>query len=390
MKKKIAILGSTGSIGENTLKIIKSDKKNFDVVLLSTNKNINKVLNQAKEFKVNNIIISDLKSFQKAKLKNKSSKIKIFNNFDIFNKIFKKKNDLIMSSITGLEGLTPTLKSIKHTKNILIANKESIICAWSLIKKELKKYKTNFIPVDSEHFSIWSLLENNKTTNIDKIYITASGGPFLHLPENKFKNISIKKALKHPNWKMGKKISIDSATLTNKLFEIIEAKNIFDIDYKKIFVLVHPDSYVHAIIKFKNGLTKILIHDTSMKIPIFNAMYFDDKNKQIPSRKIDLKKLNSLNLTKPNIKKFQALNILKLLPNKSSLFETILISTNDEIVNLFLNKKISFDKIVPTILKIIRSKNFVKYKRISPKNLNNITELSKIVRFKIKSMVYKI
>ena len=116
MKKKIAILGSTGSIGENTLKIIKSDKKNFDVVLLSTNKKINKVLNQAKEFKVNNIIISDLKSFQKAKLKNKSSKIKIFNNFDIFNKIFKKKNDLIMSSITGLEGLTPTLKSIKHTK----------------------------------------------------------------------------------------------------------------------------------------------------------------------------------------------------------------------------------------------------------------------------------
>ena len=390
MKKKIAILGSTGSIGENTLKIIRNDKKNFDVVLLSTNKNINKVLNQAKEFQVNNIIISDFTSYKKAKIKVKNSKIKIFNNFDIFNKIFKKKNDLIMSSITGLDGLKPTLKSIKHTKSILIANKESIICGWSLIKKELKKNKTKFIPVDSEHFSIWSLLQNNKISNIDKLYITASGGPFLKLSKDKFKEISIKNALKHPNWKMGKKISIDSATLMNKLFEVIEAKNIFDIDYKKIFVLIHPNSYVHAIIKFKDGLTKILVHDTSMKIPIFNAIYFDDKKKKISSKEIDLKKLNNLNLTKPDINKFPALNILKLLPNKTSLFETILISTNDEIVDLFLNKKISFDRIVPTIIKIIKFKNFTKYKRISPKNLDNITELNKIVRFKIKSMVYKI
>ena len=176
----------------------------------------------------------------------------------------------------------------------------------------------------------------------------------------------------------------------NKLFEVIEAKNIFNIDYKKIFVLIHPDSYVHAIIKFKNGLTKILIHDTSMKIPIFNAIYSNDNNKKIFSNEIDLKKLNNLNLIKPDMQKFSALKILKLLPNKSSLFETILISANDEIVNLFLNKKISFDRIVPTIIRIIKSKKFLKYKRIYPKNLNNITELNKIVRFKIKSMVYKI
>ena len=140
-----------------------------------------------------------------------------------------------MSSITGLSGLEPTLKSIRFTKKILIANKEAIICGWNLINKELKKYNTKFIPVDSEHFSIWSLLQNNKTQNIDKIYITASGGPFLKLALNKFSKISIKKALKHPNWKMGKKISIDSATMMNKLFEIIEAKNIFNLEYKKIF-----------------------------------------------------------------------------------------------------------------------------------------------------------
>ena len=174
MKKKIAILGSTGSIGETTLEIIKKDKKNFVVNLLTTNKNINKIFKQSKEFKVKNIIISDLSSYKKAKIKFKKSSINIYNSFDHLNKIIKTKNDLVMSSITGLNGLLPTLKSIKHTKKILIANKESIICGWNLINKDLKKYNTNFVPVDSEHFSIWSLLQNYNSNDIDKIFITAN------------------------------------------------------------------------------------------------------------------------------------------------------------------------------------------------------------------------
>ena len=174
MKKKIAILGSTGSIGENTLRIIRKDKKNFEITLLSTNKNLTKILKQAKEFKVKNILIRDLKTYQKAKFKLINSNFKIYNDFNNLKKIFKIKNDFIMSSITGLNGLEPTLKTIRFTKKILIANKEAIICGWNLIDKELKKYNTKFIPVDSEHFSIWSLLQNNKTQNIDKIYITAS------------------------------------------------------------------------------------------------------------------------------------------------------------------------------------------------------------------------
>ncbi len=389
MKRKIAILGSTGSIGENTLQIIKKDKKNFEITLLSTNKNLTKILKQAKEFKVKNILIRDLKTYKKAKLKLNKSNFKIYNDFNNLKKIFKKKNDFIMSSITGLNGLEPTLKTIRFTKKILIANKEAIICGWNLIDKELKKYNTKFIPVDSEHFSIWSLLQNNKTQNIDKIYITASGGPFLKLPLNKFSKITIKKALNHPNWKMGKKISIDSATMMNKLFEIIEAKNIFNLDYKKIFALIHPKSYVHAIIKFRNGITKILIHETSMKIPIFNALYYNDLNKKISSKEIDINILNNLNLSKPNTKRFKALKFIKMLPKKISLFETILITANDEIVKLFLKNKISFQKIVPTIHKIIKYKDFKKFKKIKPKNLDNITELSKFVRFKIQSIVYK-
>ena len=151
-----------------------------------------------------------------------------------------------MCAITGLEGLKPTLEAISFSKKIAIANKESIICGWNLIKKKLKKYKTDFIPVDSEHFSIWSLLGNYSNYNIEEIIITASGGPFLNFPLNKFKNITPKKAINHPNWKMGKKISVDSATLVNKVYEVIEAQRIFDIDIKKFKILIHPKSYVHG------------------------------------------------------------------------------------------------------------------------------------------------
>ena len=386
MKKKIAILGSTGSIGKSLIEIIKKDKKNFEITLLTANKNDKELIKQAKYFKVKNLIVTDKVAFESLKKKNFSKKINIYENYENFNKIFKEKNDFIMSSVTGIEGLKPTLSSIKFTKNILIANKEAIICGWNLIKSEMSKYKTNFIPIDSEHFSIWSLLKENDKNNIEKIYITASGGPFLKLPKNKFSKITIKKALKHPNWKMGKKITIDSATMMNKLFEVIEAKNIFKIPYNKLEILVHPDSYVHAIIKFNNGLSKILTHDTSMKIPIFNAIYFNDKKKKIISKKLDVHKLNNLNFSLPDIKRFPSLKILNILPKNISLFETILVSVNDEVVRLFLNGKIKFTEIHKIIIKIISSRKYLKYKKKSPNNLSKIIKLNKFVRLKMKSL----
>ena len=389
MKKKIAIFGSTGSIGKSLINIIKEDKKNYQITLLTANTNYKELINQAKYFKVKNLIITDNHAFNLANKNNLKKKFNIYNSYKDLKKIFKKKNDFIMNSITGIEGLEPTLGSIKFTKNILIANKEAIICGWNLIKKEMKKYKTNFIPVDSEHFSIWSLLNKNEHLKIDKIYITASGGPFLNLPKKKFSNITIKKALKHPNWKMGKKITIDSATLMNKVFEVIEAKNIFNISYNKIKILIHPKSYVHAIIKFNNGITKLLVHDTSMKIPIFNAINLNDEYKIFKSKNLDFNKLNNLNFSFPDLNKFHSLRFLSFLPKKNTLFETILITVNDEIVKLFLNKKIKFNRIVPLINKIIRLKDFTKYKKISPKNLENITDLSKFVRLKINTIVYK-
>ena len=384
MKKKIAILGSTGSIGKSTINILKKDKKNFDIVLLTTNNNYKEILKQVRDFKVRNIIINNLKNYLILKKKLRNKKINIFNNFNSFNKKFNSKIDLSISAISGLEGLKPTLDIIKFSKKIAIANKESIICAWNLIQKKIKKYKSEFIPVDSEHFSIRELL-NDKKNNIEEIIITASGGPFLNLPFKNFKKIKPKNAIKHPNWKMGSKISIDSATLMNKVFEVIEAQRIFNVDIKKFKIYIHPKSYVHAVIKFANGLTKILVHDTNMTIPIFNIIYEESK-KSIVTKKIDFSIINNLNFQESNEIKFPSLKLLKKFSNKISLYETVLVAANDELVHLFLSGQINFIEIYKYLKKILELKEFKKYKQIMPKNYEQIQRLNRYVRLKTFSL----
>ena len=384
MKKKIVILGSTGSIGKNTIDIIRKNKKNFNVVLLSTNSNIKQIIKQAKEFEVKNIIISNYDKYNETKLKYNKSNINFYNNFKDINKIIKKKEiDYSMISVSGLDGLEPSIIMCKFSKTLGIVNKESLICGWNIIKKHLKKYKTNFIPIDSEHYSIFSLLRNNPNQVIEKIYITASGGPFVNYPKKNFKKIVLKDALKHPNWKMGKKITIDSATLMNKVFEVIEAKKIFNISYEKISILTHPNSYVHAIVKFKNGLTKVLIHEPDMKIPIFNSIY--DNEKILKSKNLNFKILNNLNFKNVDKVKFPTVNILKKLPDNHSLYETVLLSINDYLVLKFLEETISFKKLMNLIIKWSSLKEFEKYKKIKPKNINQIYKLRNYVSLKIKS-----
>ena len=386
MKKKIAILGSTGSIGKTLLEIIKENKKNFEVVLLAADKNHKEILKQAKYFKVKNLIISNEKSFRELN-KKKLSKINIFNNFNSFNNIFKKKIDYAMSSISGIDGLEPTLKIIKHTKKIAIANKEAIICGWHLIKKDLKKYKTSFVPVDSEHFSIFYALQGNQISNIEKIYLTASGGPLNNMPLERFKNIKISEAINHPNWKMGKKISVDSATMMNKVFEIIEAKKIFSLDYDKINILIHPSSYVHAIIKFKDGMINIVAHDTNMKIPIFNSLY-DIQIKNIKTEELNIKKLNFLNFKIVNTSKFPSVKLVKKLQNKESLLEIIIVLANDELVNLFLLKKIYFTDISKYLQKLINMTEVINLSQKKPGNIKSIISLKELIRKKINKIIY--
>ena len=385
MKKKIAILGSTSSIGKSLLSIIKNDKKKFEIKLLTANTNYKDLIKQAKKFNVKNIIITDPNSFNKAKIYCINKNLNVYQNFNDLKKILPKKLDYVMSAISGIEGLIPTFEIINRTKIIAIANKEAIICGWEFIKKELKRNKTKFIPVDSEHFSLWSLLQNSKTNDIEKIYITASGGPFLNLPKKSFSKITVRKALKHPNWKMGKKITIDSATLMNKVFEVIEAKNIFDIPYKKISILTHPNSYIHSIIKFKNGLTKILAHDPDMRIPIFNSLYLN-KSQLTRTKPVNLHFLNNLKLKNVNTRKFFLTKTIANLPQKSSLYETILITVNDYLVYKFLENRISFKDLMQMIQKFSNLKEFQKFKKIKAKNIEDIYRLRDYVSLKMNSL----
>ena len=386
MKKKIIILGSTGSIGRTTINIILKNKNNFDVILLTANKNYVKLLSQAKKLKCRNIVVFDKENFLKAKIINKNKKVKIFNSINEFLNDYKGKVYYTMCAITGISGLEPIIQIIKITKNLAIANKESIICGWNLIEKEIVKYNVKFIPVDSEHFSIQSLIKNNKNVEIDTIYITASGGPFLKLPISQFKNISVEKAIKHPNWKMGKKISVDSSTLMNKVFEVIEAQRIFKLPISKFKILIHPKSYVHSIVKFHDATTKFLIHETSMVIPIFNSLFIDDFSRKLKSKKINLKIINKLNLSNVSLLRFPMVQFLKIIPNNISLFETVLVSANDCLVNLFLNKKIKYQDIHNNMKKILNLREFKKLKSSKPKNVLQIIKLSKYVALKTKSL----
>ena len=388
MKKKIVILGSTGSIGKNLINILEKEKNKFQINLLSANRDHITLLKQVKKFNVKNVIITDPSSYSTLKKKLNNSNVNIYKNYKELKTILKKKVDYVMSSIMGVDGLYPTINIIKHTKKIAIANKESIICGWGLIEKELNKYRTEFIPVDSEHFSLWYAIKSMNINLIEKIYLTASGGPFFKLPLNKFKNIDINRALKHPTWQMGTKISIDSATMINKVYEVIEAKNIFKIPYKKIDILVHPKSYIHAIVKFKNGLIKIIAHDTTMKIPIFNTLYFNT-NKSIKTTKLNLEILNNLNLIKIDPKRYPMIKLLNLLKEKHTLYDTIVVSANDVLVELFLQKKIKFTEINIKLFKFIKEKEFLKYRKIYPQNINDIHNLNKYVRLKVLEKVYK-
>ena len=389
MKKTIGILGSTGSIGENTVKIILNNKQDFNVIFLSANTNVKKLLKQSLLLKPKSVIIFDEKKYLKYKKKFINQKIKVFNSFnDLKNKYLKSKIDYIMCAITGLAGLDSTINCIDKTKNIGIANKESIICAWNLIEKKLLKNRTKFIPIDSEHFSIWSLLKNDSINSVEKIFITASGGPFLNYKLSNLKNVKPNQAINHPNWKMGKKISIDSATLINKVFEIIEAQRIFKIDIKKFEILIHPKSYIHSIIKYNNGQIKILAHEADMKIPIMNSIYLNEK-KSFKSKKININILNNLQLKNPETIRYPFLNILKKMNNNNTLFETVLIAANDELVDLFLRKKINYLDIYKFLVKIVNLKQYSKLIEKKSTKLSDIINLSKEVRLKTRKLCIK-
>ena len=374
MKKKIIILGSTGSIGKSTLEVIKKNKKDFDIYLLSANNNYKKLIKQVKIFKPKNVLIKNKKFYKKVLNSLKKYSTKVYTGDVPLNKIINKKMDYSMCAIVGVAGLQTTLDAIKISKTVAIANKESIICAWNIISREIKKYKTIIQPVDSEHFSIKELTKNINDNEIEEIIITASGGPFLNFPFKKLRKVKPEQAINHPNWSMGKKISVDSANLMNKVFEVIEASKIFNFDKRKYRILIHPQSYVHSIIRFKNGLIKMILYNTDMKIPISNILY-GKKNQILNIKKVDIKKLNSLKFLDVNVNQFPSIKLIKKSLNLGSSALIILNASNEVLVDLFLSKKIAFLDIVKKLNAIFNDKDFKKYAR---RNLNTVKDIKKV------------
>ena len=366
MKKKVCILGSTGNIGQLTLKVIENNKKDFKVSLISANKNYKLLLSQAKKFNpkyiysTNNYLIKKIENFCRQK------KIIIIKDIKLINK--NDRFDISVSGISGIAGLVPTINIIKHSKEIAIANKESIICGWQFIKKELKKYNCKFIPLDSEHFSIYNLIQNKDKKNIQNIFLTASGGPFFGKKIN-LNTVSPVEATKHPKWKMGKKISVDSANLMNKVLEVIEASLLFDLPLSKISIMIHPQSLIHSIVKYNNGLSTMMYHHNDMKIPIINSLYknFNFRDNLFGKFSFNNDKNLELFFYKVDSKKYHALKVLNLAKKLDANGYIVINVLNELLVEKFLDKKISFSDIIYKLLSILQSKivkKYLKYNKI--------------------------
>jgi len=383
--KTLALLGSTGSIGQSTLDIIKKTNT-FKVVLIIANSNYSKILSQIKIYKPKIVVVRNLKVYLRIKKISNLKKIIILNNINSIEK-YIQKIDITVSAIPGLAGLEPTLKFIKLSKKVLLANKESIVCGWKLIKKEATKYSTKLVPIDSEHFSISELTKQHTNDEIEKIYITASGGPFLKLHKNKFKNVKPKDAIKHPKWKMGKKISVDSATLMNKVLELTEALKLFPFSADKYQIIIHPQSLVHAIVKFKNGTTFFLYHAVDMKIPISNALYDGKINykKYFQNRKANESINLNLEFFKADEKKFSTLRLIPIMNSQKSA-PIIINAANEIFVDEFLKNNIYFNDIFTYLNLVLKDKNYIKTSNMSSNSIKNIYKIDNWAR----DLAYKI
>ena len=386
-KKTIAILGSTGSIGQSTLEIVKKSRV-FKVELLAMNQNYLSLTRQIKYFKPSYVVISDKEIYTKVKKKYKNKKIIILNSLNNIQK-YIKKIDVSVSAIPGIAGLESTILFTKISKKILLANKQAIICGWNLIKKESSKYKTELVPIDSEHFSINLLLKNYSNNQIEKIYLTASGGPFLNLNINKFKKIKPKDAINHPKWKMGKKISVDSATLMNKVLEVTEALKLFSFNLQKYEIIIHPDSLIHAIVKLKNGTSMYLHHEPDMKIPIANALLNDFNYKNFFQKKKQVfDQIENLNFRKVDKKRFPSVNLITAMNSRKS--SAIIINAANEIfVDEFLKNNINFNAIISNLKLVLKDKDYIKTSNLTANSLKKIYMIDRWARASAQKIILR-
>ncbi len=341
-KKQIAILGSTGSIGTQALEVINEHSDLFEVEVLTANNNSALLIEQAKKFKPNTVVITNEDKYKEVDAALFDLGIKVFAGAQSLEEVVEGENiDIVLTALVGYSGLKPTIRAIKAKKNIALANKETLVVAGDLITKLCQEYNVQIYPVDSEHSAIFQCLVGEAYNPIEKIYLTASGGPFRGWAKEKLQNIKKEQALKHPNWEMGAKITIDSATLMNKGLEVIEAKWLFDLKAEQIEVVVHPQSIIHSAVQFEDGSIKAQLGIPDMKLPIQYALGFPERLKNTFKR-FNFMDYPNLTFEKPDAKTFRNLQLAYNAMEKGGNMPCILNAANEIAVAAFLQDKIGF------------------------------------------------
>lgn len=383
--KNIAILGSTGSIGASTLEVIRSFPHKFRVVGLSANSNIDILYQQIKEFRPALVCVNDRNAGLELKSKLNRIDTKLFVEEDGIEEMVRDARiDEVVLAISGSSALLPLLKAIDSGKTVALSNKEALVMAGNIIMDKVKKKKTKIIPIDSEQSAIWQCLDGQKRDKLKNIYLTASGGPFRQINIKKLKNISINRVLRHPRWKMGKKISVDSATLMNKGFEVLEAMYLFDVPPDKIKILIHPEAIIHSMVEFIDGVILAQLSVTDMRIPIQYALLHPERLPcSLPG--LDFCELKRLNFQKPDFRRFACLELAYRVANEGGTMPAVLNAANEVSVNEFLKKRLDFIYIPVVVARVLD-----KHKNKHKPNLEEILDADAWARREAYKVIEKL
>jgi 1-deoxy-D-xylulose-5-phosphate reductoisomerase len=356
----IAVLGSTGSIGQNALEVARQFPDKFKVTALSTNSNIESIVKQANEFLPKFVCVGDKRFFGKLSGLPRNTKL-LFGEQGLSDLLEERSISKVLLSISGSAALVPLLKAVKEGKSIALANKEALVMAGHLVMKQAEKTKASILPVDSEQSAIWQCLHGEDARKLKQVYLTASGGPFLKASRAEIRSASLKKVLRHPRWKMGKKITVDSATLINKGLELLEAMFLFNLTSSQVKILIHPQALVHSMVEFIDGVVMAQISATDMRIPIQYALSYPERLKNLfPS--VDFYKLKQLDFDKPDFNKFPALKLAYQAAEELGTMPCVLNAANEVCVEGFLKGRIKFIAITKIIGKVLdKHKNTVDF-----------------------------
>lgn len=374
--KNISLLGSTGSIGKQTLDIVRNNKDRFNIVSMACNRSIDKIEEQIEEFKPKMVCVYDKDTAKILKDRIKHD-VEILSGIEgLVKLVTEKSTDIVVTAMVGNIGLVPTVEAIKAGKDIALANKETLVTSGEIIMKMVKENNVNLYPVDSEHSAIFQSLQGNKYSSVEKIILTASGGPFRGRSKEDLLNVSKKEALKHPNWDMGSKITIDSSTMMNKGLEVIEARWLFDVSGDNIDVLVHPQSIVHSMVQYKDSSIIAQLGVPDMRLPIQYALDYPDRvESELP--RLDLAEIATLTFEKPDLEVFPCLALAYRAMELGGTYPTVLNAVNEVMVDEFLNDRIGFYDI-PKFIKIAMDK----HENIENPSIEDILEVDKNERAK--------